>query len=402
MEQRCLKEARAMLEPADNHPLLHSSIVPLLHLPLPPFAPSGIRTLALSHAITLPRTPPARYFRRMTARNTLLLVTLAIAIVLLFVLHLLVGPVPLGVGVVLDALFGGVGADGPSRIVRDVRLPEAITAVLAGSGLAACGLLMQTLFRNPLAGPSVLGLSSGASLGVAVLMLARPLWILSWLPLEMAVIIGSFTGAMAILVLIMLADRRMGDGVALLIVGIMVGYLCGAIIDVLQVAGPETALKGYVLWGMGSFGGVVSERMVWLALPVIAGLGAALWLMKPLNALLLGDAYAGSLGVPVARTRRAIMWATGLLAGTITAFCGPIAFLGLATPHVARALCRTSDHAVLLPATILTGGALALLCGLVVKMPALSGLPLNAVTSLLGAPVVAWVLWSGKRWARTA
>lgn len=338
----------------------------------------------------------------MTGRDTLRLLALAIATVLLFLLHLLVGPVPLGMGVVFDALSGGMNADGTSRIVLEVRLPEAATAVLAGSGLAACGLLMQTLFRNPLAGPSVLGLSSGASLGVAVLMLARPLWVLSWLPLEVAVITGSFAGAMAVLVLIMLADRRMGDGVALLIVGIMVGYLCGAVIDVLQVASPESALKGYVLWGMGSFGGVVNERLPWLALPVTLGLLASLVLMKPLNALLLGDAYAGSHGIAVPRTRRVIMWTTGLLAGTITAFCGPVAFIGLATPHVARGLCRTSDHTILLPTTILTGAVLALACGLIVKLPDFAGLPLNAVTSLLGAPVVAWVLWIGKRWARTA
>ena len=338
----------------------------------------------------------------MTRRNTILLVALATATVLLFFLHLLIGPVPLSAQVVMDALSSGSVADGSSRIVLGVRLPEALTAILAGSGLAACGLLMQTLFRNPLAGPSVLGLSSGASLGVAVLMLARPVWILAALPPDLAVVIGSFLGAIGVLLLIMLADRRMGDGVALLIVGLMVGYLCGAIIDVLQVASPGSALKGFVLWGMGSFSSVVNDRLLWLALPVITGLLAAVLLMKPLNALLLGDAYASSLGVPVLRTRRLIMWTTGLLAGTVTAFCGPIAFLGLATPHVARGLCRTSDHATLLPVTIVCGAFLALFCDLIVKLPGVSGLPLNAVTSLLGAPVVAWVLWSGKRWARTA
>ncbi|MBL7952157.1 MAG: iron ABC transporter permease [Flavobacteriales bacterium] len=336
----------------------------------------------------------------MTGRNKWLLLALLFATIILFVVHLLLGPVPLNASVVLDALCGAAD-DGPSRIVVTVRLPEAVTAVLAGSGLAVCGLLMQTLFRNPLAGPSVLGLSSGASLGVAVLMLARPLWVLTALPAEVAVILGSFLGAIGVLLLIMLADRRMGDGVALLIVGLMVGYLCGAIIDVLQVAGPESALKGYVLWGMGSFTNVVNERLPWLATPVIAGSLAAVLLMKSLNALLLGDAYATSLGVPVRRTRHIIMWTTGLLAGTITAFCGPIAFLGLATPHVARGLCRTSDHITLLPITMACGALLALFCDLIVKLPGISGLPLNAVTSLLGAPVVAWVLWSGKRWART-
>lgn len=331
-----------------------------------------------------------------------LLLALAMATIFLFFLHLLIGPVPLSMEVVIDALRGHASNDGSARIVLGVRLPEALTAILAGSGLAACGLLMQTLFRNPLAGPSVLGLSSGASLGVAVLMLARPLWLLTALPAEVALILGSFLGAIGVLLLIMLADRRMGDGVALLIVGLMVGYLCGAIIDVMQVASPEAALKGYVLWSMGSFASVVNERLPWLAAPVMAGLFAAILLMKPLNALLLGDVYAASLGVPVVRTRRIIMWTTGVLVGTVTAFCGPIAFLGLATPHVARGLCRTSDHTTLLPVTIVCGAFLALFCDLIVKLPGISGLPLNAVTSLLGAPVVAWVLWSGKRWARTA
>lgn len=342
------------------------------------------------------------YFRRMTGRNAWLLVALVVANLVLFMLHLLVGPVPLDAGDAMAALFGGADEGGAARVVRAVRLPEALTAVLAGSGLAVCGLLMQTLFRNPLAGPSVLGLSSGASLGVAVLMLARPLWLLAWIPAEFAVIVGAFVGAMAVLALIMLADKRMGDGVALLVVGLMVGYLCGAIIDVLQVAGPEGALKGYVLWGMGSFGGVVNERLPLLAVVVLPGLFVALWSMKALNALLLGETYAASLGVDVPRTRRTIMWTTGLLAGSITAFCGPIAFLGLATPHVARGLCRTSDHTTLLPITLLTGASLALCCDLIIKLPGAAGLPLNAVTALLGAPVVAWVLWSGKSWARTA
>jgi len=338
---------------------------------------------------------PARAFRIM-----LLLVVLGLV---LFVLHLLVGPVPITFSQVVTGMFSVDGDPGMALIVRSVRLPEAITAVVAGSGLAACGLLMQTLFRNPLAGPSVLGISSGASLGVAVLMLAQPLWSLLWISPSLAIILGAFAGAMGVLLLIMVADKRMGDGVALLIVGLMVGYLCSAIINVLQVASADAAVKSFVLWGMGSFGGVVGEHLPWLAVPVLAGVLVALILVKPLNALLLGDAYAASLGVPVERTRRWIMLTTGVLAGAITAFCGPIAFLGLATPHVARGLCRTSDHAILMPVTILCGAVLALFCDLLIKLPGASaGIPLNAVTSLLGAPVVAWVLLSGKRWARSA
>jgi iron complex transport system permease protein len=338
----------------------------------------------------------------MTGRNIALLLVLLLLSVVLFFLHLLVGSVSLNMDSVIDALFSRSMGGNAARILHEVRLPAAWTAVLAGSGLAACGLLMQTLFRNPLAGPSVLGLSSGASLGVAMLILARPLWAMDLIPVHAAVVLGAFFGAMAVLFLIMLADGRMGDGVGLLIIGLMVGYLCGALIDVLQVVAPEGALRGFVLWGMGSFNNVVRTQLPWLALPVLLGLVVALLLMKPLNALLLGNEYASSLGVAVPGLRRTIMWTTGLLAGTITAFCGPIAFLGLATPHVARALCRTSDHRILLPMTIAMGGMLALLCGLIVKWPGPAALPLNAVTSLLGAPVVAWVLWRGKKWARTA
>jgi iron complex transport system permease protein len=323
--------------------------------------------------------------------------------VLLFLLHLWSGSVQVPPFEVLAALFGESKDPGHALIVRGVRLPQAVVATVAGAGLAACGLLMQTLFRNPLAGPSVLGISSGASLGVALLVLAQPVW--GFLPISRdAMLVGaSLTGAMGVLFVILLADRRVGDGITLLIIGLMVGYLCSALISVLQVASPAAALKGFVLWGMGSFAGVGTDRLPWLVVPALLGIAASLLLVKPLNALLLGEDQAATLGVPVQRTRRNIMWVTGILAGTITAFCGPIAFLGLATPHVARGLFRTSDHARLMPATMLCGAVLALLCDLIARLPGLgASIPLNAVTSLLGAPVVAWVLLSGKRWARAA
>ncbi len=323
--------------------------------------------------------------------------------VLLFAAHLLLGSVAIPPGQVLQALFGEPLDPGHALIVRAVRLPQALTALLAGGGLAASGLLMQTLFRNPLAGPSVLGISSGASLGIALLMLMQPIIAFLPVPREVALVTAAMAGAMVVLVLILLADRRVGDGVTLLIIGLMVGYLCSALISILQVASPAAALKGFVLWGMGSFAGVGMERLPWLAIPGILGVMASLLLVKPLNALLLGEEQAATLGVPIARTRRRIMWVTGVMAGTITAFCGPIAFLGLATPHVARGLLRSSDHSMLMPATILCGVVLALGCDLIARLPGSeASLPLNAVTSLLGAPVVAWVLLSGKRWARSA
>lgn len=286
-------------------------------------------------------------------------------------------------------------------IVLQVRLPQVITALTAGAGLAAAGLLMQTVFHNPLAGPGVLGLTGGASLGVAVVMLARPLWALLPLPQDLLVTAAALSGAMAVLLFITMADRRVGDGVTLLIFGLMVGYLCGALVSVLQAGSEAGALKGFVLWGLGSFAGMELARLPWLVVPVAIGLLLALTLVKPLNALLIGEDHARSMGVDVDRVRRRAIWTAGLLAGTVTAFCGPVAFLGLAVPHVGRAFLRSADHRLLMPGTMLLGAALAVACDLLVR-GAWTGavLPLNAVTSLMGVPVVLWVLLSGGKWAR--
>lgn len=286
-------------------------------------------------------------------------------------------------------------------IILQVRLPQVITAIVAGAGLAAAGLLMQTIFHNPLAGPGVLGLTGGASLGVAMVVLARPLWAGLPLPQDLLVTLAAMGGAMAVLLFILLADRRVGDGVTLLIFGLMVGYLCNALVSVLQAGSEAGALKGFVLWGLGSFAGMDLSRLPWLMVPVAIGLLLALTLVKPLNALLIGEDHARSMGVDVERVRRRAIWTAGLLAGTVTAFCGPVAFLGLAVPHVGRALLRSTDHRLLMPGTILLGAALALGCDLVVRSGWTGAvLPLNAVTSLLGVPVVIWVLLRGGKWAR--
>ncbi len=336
----------------------------------------------------------------MRSRTVWPFVLLALVVLVLVALHLLFGSTPVPARAVVMALFDPSAIDPVHRdIVRGIRLPQALTALLAGSGLAGCGLLMQTLFRNPLAGPSVLGISSGASLGVAVVTLAWPLWFWIGIPTDAALIIAALAGAMGVLLLILLADRRVGDSITLLIVGMLISYLCSALIDVLQVASVAQALKGYVQWGMGSFAGVTLDRLWWIGVPTLGGLAIAVLSIKPLNALLLGEAYASSLGVAVQPAKRRLMWTTGIIAGTITAFCGPIAFIGMVTPHVARGLLRTSDHARLLPATMLCGATMALGCDLLARSVAGSVLPLNAVTSLLGVPVVAWVLFSGKRWA---
>lgn len=324
----------------------------------------------------------------------------AVLAVSLALLGLTVGSVHVPFGKVWSLLASGGG--GPeATIVRQVRLPQVLTAAVAGAGLAASGLIMQTVFRNPLAGPGVLGISSGSSLGMALVMLLTPWW--HWAPItrESLAILAAFCGAIAMLSIILLADRRVGDSVTLLIVGLMVGYLCSAVISILQSAGAAQAVKNYVLWGMGTFGMVGLERLPWLVVPVLAGITAALALGKPLNALLMGDEYAASMGTDVRAARRLAIAVTGLLAGSITAFCGPVGFLGLATPHVARAFVRTSDHRILMPASLLLGAALAIGCDLIVRMLGTDvALPLNAVTSLLGVPVVLWVLLGGEHWAR--
>lgn len=319
---------------------------------------------------------------------------------LLALANLAYGSVPIPVAEVWNVLVHG-GRGPAEAIIMQVRLPEMITAAAAGAGLAAAGLLMQTVFHNPLAGPGVLGITGGASLGVAAVLLATPFWSLLPIPADLVAILAALAGAVAVMLIITFSDRRVGDGVTLLVLGLMIGYLCSAVLSVLQAGSEAGALKGFVLWGMGSFAGVVLPRTPWLVLPVLVGVAAALGLSKPLNAMLLGDEQASTMGVDVRRVRSIAIWTTGLLGGTITAFCGPVAFLGLAVPHVARAFTRTADHRLLMPATVLLGAALALACDLLVRS-AWTGvvLPLNAVTSLLGVPVVIWVLIGGRSWAR--
>lgn len=333
-------------------------------------------------------------------RGTAWLLLFALAGLVLAVLGLAVGSVQVPLPEVWRALCGLPGGTN-AVIVLQVRLPEVLTAMAAGAGLGAAGLMMQTVFHNPLAGPGVLGISSGASMGVALVMLARPLWPALPVAQDLLVMAAALAGALAVLLLITLADRRIGDSATLLILGLMVGYLASALVSVLQAASEAGALKGFVLWGMGSFAAVDARRLPWLWLPVAAGLVLAVSLAKPLNALLIGDENARSMGVDVRRVHRTVIWATGMLAGTITACCGPVAFLGLAVPHLARACMRSVDHRLLMPGTILLGAALALACDLVVRLPWSGGaVPLNTVTSLLGAPVVLWILLKGRRWGR--
>ena len=329
---------------------------------------------------------------RNTGKTTLLFILLAGLTLLFFVLDLSLGAAKIPVGDILSILFGGEGAKEHWPTIIESRLAQSTTALLAGAGLAVCGLQMQTLFRNPLAGPSVLGVSSGASLGVALVVLAAGDVLLGDYGISgnLAIILSAVAGAALVLMGIIALAGKIKDNVTILIGGLMIGYTASAIVSVLMHYSEQDKIQQFVIWGFGSFSGVAYSQLKIFVLVVLVGLALNVLLVKSLNALLLGETYAGSMGMAVKRTRILIILTTGLLAGTITAFCGPIAFLGLAVPHLTRSLFNTSDHRILIPAVILTGTSLALICDLLSRYPV--NLPLNAVTSLIGAPVVIWII----------
>lgn len=323
-------------------------------------------------------------------------------IVLLFALNLLLGSVSIPPQEVWNALTGAEEVKaGWAFIVWESRLPQALTALLCGSALAACGLMLQTSFRNPLAGTSILGINSGASLGVALVMLlfggslTTGAFTLSGF---FSVLLGAFVGAMTVLALILFLSTLIRNSVILLIAGIMIGYIASSLISLLNFFATAEGVQSYMVWGLGNFGGVSLEQMPAFALVTVAGLVGALLLIKPLNALLLGDRYAESLGINTKRVRNHLLLVTGLLTAATTAFCGPIAFIDLAVPHVARLLMGTANHKSLLPVTMLSGGAVALLCNLLCVLPGQSGIiPLNAVTPMIGAPVIIYVLLNQRK-----
>ena len=319
----------------------------------------------------------------------------------LFALNLVMGSVRIPVADVVSILAGHE-ASRPSWqfIVMESRLPQAITAALCGAALAVSGLLLQTAFRNPLAGPSVFGINSGAGLGVALVMLLYGGG-LSVGSLQLsgfaAILLAAFIGAMAVMAVIFFFSTLVRSSVMLLIIGIMTGYISNAAISLLNFFATDEGVKSYMVWGLGSFSGVSMDNMPVFATITIAGLAGSLLLIKPLNALLLGDRYAENLGIDILRTRNWLLIVTGLLTAVTTAFCGPVAFIGLAVPHIARLLLTTDNHRVLLPATILCGAAIALLCNLICYLPGESGvIPLNAVTPLMGAPVIIYVITKGR------
>lgn len=322
---------------------------------------------------------------------------LAISIAVLFVLNLVIGSVDIPVGQVFSILTGGEAEKASwTYIVMESRLPQTITAMLCGASLAASGLMLQTSFRNALAGPSILGITNGASLGVALVMLALGGVIGADSSFQVAgffaIILAAFFGSILVLGVLLGLASVIRSNIMLLIVGIMVGYLTSSLISLLNAFASADNVHSYVMWGMGSFSDVSLQQLPWFAGVSIAGLTLSVLLIKPLNALLLGDAYAQNLGFNISHIRRLLLLATGLLTAISTAFCGPVAFIGLAVPHIARMILGSENHKVLLPATILTGSLVAMLCNLLCILPGETILPLNAVTPIIGAPVILYVI----------
>lgn len=327
-------------------------------------------------------------------------ILLFLASLAFFVLNLLLGTVKIPIDAVLSILMGdGSQSEIWSNIIWSSRVPQALTATVAGAGLAVSGLQMQTVFRNPLAGPSVLGISNGASLGVAFIVLMSgslggvALSRLGYLG-DAAMSIAAIVGSLAVMALILYVSQKVKGNVTLLIIGVMIGYLATAIIGVLKFFSAEEDVKAYVVWGLGSFARVSGDQMMLFVGLMTGLLPLSMLLCKTMNLLLLGDYYASNLGLNLKRARLLVISCSGILVAIVTAYCGPIMFIGLAVPHLCRAIFQTSDHRVLMPATMLTGACLALICNLVARMPGFEGaLPVNSVTALVGAPIIASVLF---------
>lgn len=325
---------------------------------------------------------------------------LAILTSVLFLANIFFGSVHIPTDQVIDVLTGR-GEPGIAKfIILGNRMPMAITAMFGGAALAVTGLMLQTAFRNPLAGPSILGISSGASLGVALVMLAMDGVVAigeSEIGGYAAVIAAAIAGSLLITGILTLISLRVKNTLMLLIVGILTGYLTSSIVTLLSSLAESERVHGYVMWGMGSFSQVSTDQLPWMSIFIIICLGASLLLAKPLNILLLGDNYARNLGVRVDKVKTLLLIVTGVMTAIVTAYCGPVAFIGLAMPHVARMLTRTDNHWVLMPATMLAGSAVALGCNILSVLPSHTVIPLNALTPLVGVPVILYVILSANR-----
>lgn len=333
-----------------------------------------------------------------------LMLLMTALIVVFFLLNLLLGSVHIPLRSVCSILAGSTDESVVwQNIIWKSRVPQALTALVAGAGLSVSGLQMQTVFRNPLADPSVLGVSSGASLGVAFVVLLSgavggvALSHLGYLG-EVALSLAAIVGAMSVMALIVYVSMKVRGNVTLLIIGVMIGYVANAIIGVLKFFSVEEDIRAYVIWGLGSFARVSGDQMLLFVGIMAVLLPLSFLLIKTMNLLLLGNGYARNLGLNIRRARLLVILCAGVLVAIVTAYCGPIMFIGLAVPHLCRAIFRSSDHRVLMPATLLVGAALALVCNLIARMPGLEGaLPVNSVTALIGAPVVASVLFKRRK-----
>lgn len=322
---------------------------------------------------------------------------LILTIIFLWMVNLAVGSIRIPVKDIFNILFSDYhGKESWRFIILESRLPQSITAILCGGALSASGLMLQTAFKNPLAGPSIFGISGGAGLGVALVMLflGGSVSALSFTFTGfLAIFLAAFIGAMIVTAIIFLFSSIVRSNVMLLIIGIMIGYLSSSAISLLNFFATEEGVRSYMVWGMGSFGGVSLSQLPLFATIVVLGIIGACLLIKPLNALLLGERSAENLGINTIRVRNQLLLVTGLLTAITTAFCGPIAFIGLAVPHIARLFLQTDNHRHLLPVTILTGSIIALLCNIICYLPGSNGIiPLNAVTPLIGAPVIIYVI----------
>jgi len=324
-------------------------------------------------------------------------ILMAIAVCILFVCCLLFGSVDIPIGTTIDILTGGTTEKESWRfIILDSRLPQSVTALFCGAALATSGLMLQTAFCNPLAGPSILGINTGAGLGVALVMLllggsltAGEYSISGFF----SVIVGAFIGAMVVMGLILFFSTFVQSNVMMLIIGVMIGYVASSAISLLNFFATAEGVHSYMIWGMGSFSAVSSDQLPLFSITILAGLLLSILLIKPLNALLLGNRYAENLGINIKLTRNLLLIAVGILTAITTAFCGPISFIGLAVPHIARLMLGTSNHNSLMPLTMLTGSAIALLCNLICIIPGeMVIIPLNAVTPILGAPVIIYII----------
>ena len=324
-------------------------------------------------------------------KRTILFLSLTLLTLGLFLADLAWGSISISLREIVAVFTGRGGEAINAEILLNFRLPKAITAVLAGASLAVAGLLMQTLFRNPLADPYILGVSSGASLGVAVVMMAAGFLPVVFVASGWAMVVAAIVGAAVVLLLVVGVSFKVESAASLLIVGIMFGTIAGSMVSLLQNFSNPDAIKLFVMWTFGSLSAVTWTYMQVLLPVVMLGLGLAFFLQKRLDGLLLGENYARGLGISIVGTRFLIVIATGLLAGGITAFTGPIAFVGVAIPHIARGIFRTSSHKVLLPATVLCGAALLLVCDIITQIPTYT-LPINTISALFGAPIIIWII----------